>query len=992
MDHSRSLESLLATVDSCVDKLHSLEDRARPHRRFQVSATKRFLDQTRQEVNINFQSLATWKTSFSKVAWREESSLVADIARLLDSLDDAIASASHDLERRLRRRNLVLIDLLPGRRRRLDKKVAEAIKRIDDTIQKLQAQHGIVERAVTQKNQQSENADLLRGTDSYNRFSRFFNDLHLDGLQDIRSSALSLVWKNLPPLRVASEQMAGNADDPGDGCLYEDQQINEARSLLSDLYTAWSQSAHRTACEFPANLPDMAKICLVLTGMQRQNLFENFLSCNVLDSHLPLDKAKIEMVLGERNRNQVATFYTEQRRAVPRIWEEGQHLEIEEEEPLPLKPDGQTFEGSFGVVGVVQDWKTHQLYARKQQITNTVDRENDDARAHLRTETERLRHLRHPHVIQLVKSYQRGRAYGIILKPAATCDLEKLIYRYYENKWCQPYHGKMGDVLRPIFLNGFGCLSKGLAHIHNLNVRHKDIKPENILFERTHKQGQEPRLFWADFGLALDFSATGNSKTRSTGLFSARYAAPEILTSHTRLVSVSSTGNPLNLGQSFKNVQDAEVCSRVESELTPADETGHGRMTDIFSLGCVFLELLACLLNETYPMDRQGGQGISGPAQNLPRTVETFGRHIPELVKWAHQHGTSNHGHELGPLLRLAAKMIAEIPEKRPNIGDVIVKDENHHACCAFIEPRILEHIANADGISDEVRESVRSTIRESETTDKERQEVGDSDKNPHEPDLPDPEGEPTPKSDYAAPIDIFDSKNSPYATLPGPHVRRYGRLAVDDNAVDTCYDFVTTAREFFRVNFGWKSIDDKEMPIRATVRYGWNVANAYWMWTEKQMVFGNGNPCMFNFTGSYDVIGHELTHGIVQHSSGLKYEGMAGSLNESCADVIGSLLEHWVRGTRADEATWLIAEDVLFPNDPTIAMRSMKAPGTAYKNLVIGNDEQPAHMRDYVKIEADYMAGFTPTPASPIAHSTSRPFLVVVTRGSSRAGHGSLP
>lgn len=60
------------------------------------------------------------------------------------------------------------------------------------------------------------------------------------------------------------------------------------------------------------------------------------------------------------------------------------------------------------------------------------------------------------------------------------------------------------------------------------------------------------------------------------------------------------------------------------------------------------------------------------------------------------------------------------------------------------------------------------------------------------------------------------------------------------------------------------------------------------------------------------------------------------------------------MRGTRADQATWLLAEDVLFPNNFKIAMRSMKAPGTAFDNPVMGKDEQPAQMKDYVNTTAD--------------------------------------
>ncbi|KAL8755177.1 MAG: hypothetical protein Q9184_004871 [Pyrenodesmia sp. 2 TL-2023] len=68
-------------------------------------------------------------------------------------------------------------------------------------------------------------------------------------------------------------------------------------------------------------------------------------------------------------------------------------------------------------------------------------------------------------------------------------------------------------------------------------------------------------------------------------------------------------------------------------------------------------------------------------------------------------------------------------------------------------------------------------------------------------------------------------------------------------------------------------------------------------------------------------------------------YEGMSGALNEHCADVFGALLEQYVQKQTADQADWLLAQDVLFPEALTIAMRSLKAPGTAYDDHRVGKD-----------------------------------------------------
>jgi hypothetical protein len=107
-------------------------------------------------------------------------------------------------------------------------------------------------------------------------------------------------------------------------------------------------------------------------------------------------------------------------------------------------------------------------------------------------------------------------------------------------------------------------------------------------------------------------------------------------------------------------------------------------------------------------------------------------------------------------------------------------------------------------------------------------------------------------------------------------------------------------------------------------------------------------------FTRSMDVIGHELTHGVTETSANLTYSGQSGALNESVSDVFGSLVKQRVLGQSADEADWLIGADLLAPGVDGVALRSMKAPGTAYDDPRLGKDPQPADMSGYVQTSDD--------------------------------------
>jgi Zn-dependent metalloprotease len=52
-----------------------------------------------------------------------------------------------------------------------------------------------------------------------------------------------------------------------------------------------------------------------------------------------------------------------------------------------------------------------------------------------------------------------------------------------------------------------------------------------------------------------------------------------------------------------------------------------------------------------------------------------------------------------------------------------------------------------------------------------------------------------------------------------------------------------------------------------------------------------------------------------------------------------------------AAEADWLIGSEVFTPGIDADALRSMKAPGTAFDNELFGKDPQPDHMSRFVKL-----------------------------------------
>ncbi|MFC7481273.1 M4 family metallopeptidase [Luedemannella flava] len=155
----------------------------------------------------------------------------------------------------------------------------------------------------------------------------------------------------------------------------------------------------------------------------------------------------------------------------------------------------------------------------------------------------------------------------------------------------------------------------------------------------------------------------------------------------------------------------------------------------------------------------------------------------------------------------------------------------------------------------------------------------------------------------------------------------------------DNAYE-LTGAVHTFLNSLGRDGIDGKGMRLLSTTRFcptGWEdentggclFPNAFW--NGQQMTFGDG------FASADDVVGHELAHGVTEHTSGLLYYYQSGAINESISDVLGELFDLSysgpVAGDDSAEVRWLLGEDL--PRDPGAktptwvrgAIRSMKDP-----------------------------------------------------------------
>ncbi len=155
--------------------------------------------------------------------------------------------------------------------------------------------------------------------------------------------------------------------------------------------------------------------------------------------------------------------------------------------------------------------------------------------------------------------------------------------------------------------------------------------------------------------------------------------------------------------------------------------------------------------------------------------------------------------------------------------------------------------------------------------------------------------------------IDITDSNNSWFSSSTRNGCEAHW-------ATEQTYDY-------FLSEHNRDSYDGQGAKLRSWVNYGNNVVNAFW--TGSFMVYGDGNGTNYGALTCLDVVGHEVTHAITQHTAGLIYQNESGALNESFSDIFGTVIEFNKETNNADK-DWYMGEDA---NNTGNGFRNMSNP-----------------------------------------------------------------
>lgn len=217
------------------------------------------------------------------------------------------------------------------------------------------------------------------------------------------------------------------------------------------------------------------------------------------------------------------------------------HIQLLQVEKEPFEVIDRIGCGGSGVVDKVRILSDGRICVRK-----TCQTPSPATRKQFFEEVRIMQKLHHIHVVEILNSYSRGKTSSILLLPLADMDLGDFIEILQAGEMAEEEREEKTVLL----CQWIKCLAEGLRYIHSSNVKHKDIKPQNLL---VHKNN----ILYTDFGIARDFEGNVSVTAGNTGM-TRRYSAPEVVAGDAR-----------------------------------------SRPADLFSLGCVYVEMLETILQRS---------------------------------------------------------------------------------------------------------------------------------------------------------------------------------------------------------------------------------------------------------------------------------------------------------------------------------------------------------------------------------------------------------
>ncbi|MEI7055032.1 M4 family metallopeptidase [Nocardioides sp. CCNWLW239] len=174
-------------------------------------------------------------------------------------------------------------------------------------------------------------------------------------------------------------------------------------------------------------------------------------------------------------------------------------------------------------------------------------------------------------------------------------------------------------------------------------------------------------------------------------------------------------------------------------------------------------------------------------------------------------------------------------------------------------------------------------------------------------------------------------------ATIGSSLTAEFGQAFTDKGMIDAHWA-AGEVYDYFKSNFNRAGLDGTDEFITSVVGVtanGGPFPNAFW--DGQKMVYGQGGGDYRTFSADADVVGHEMSHGVIEHTANLVYVGQSGAMNEAIADYFGNAIDVGTSGMSMDDPdAGLLGEDLCVTAAPRdCALRDLNDGATTYDDFV---------------------------------------------------------
>ncbi|KAI1846554.1 hypothetical protein JX265_010673 [Neoarthrinium moseri] len=423
------------------------------------------------------------------------------------------------------------------------------------------------------------------------------------------------------------------------------------------------------------------------------------------DGDLPISFEQLDRLTGKSDVKLNWKFYDRQFYYMLKEIDEGIHTIYEDDEVVPInvveKRPVAALNQNHSIDKVIVPSRPDLIFSRRRIPIASIPK--DAAYEDFLGEVRRTRNSQNEHVVSYFASYTHlGTLY--VLFTSSDYSLKNLLATMPA-----PLKALSKPERRAHTMNWIHCLVDGLCYLHSKGRSHRNIKPSTILFDSDH------RILLADTAHLNVESGGSSSDTAAFNKESYDYAAPEqwFRPSNTNSAhrkgpmasSMTSSAGNYSLSISRGGPEFSSAHHAITPKLDP-------QAADVFSLGCIILELLSLQMKRTsksFASHRGAKHKSAGRGGAVLDT--SFHKNLGQVESW--MAGLAKDAskkdepifHGVAPTLQLVARMLSVSPLDRPTAREVeqhMYRTLTEH--CQILEPHCVHQYGSLGSALDDLR------------------------------------------------------------------------------------------------------------------------------------------------------------------------------------------------------------------------------------------------------------------------------------------------